>query len=196
MAVRKRFDEAYYERFYFNPKTRVNDQKSIDRLGAFVASYLEYFRIPVRRVLDGGCGIGLWRQVIATHFPKARYEGIEVSEYLCERYGFTHASIVDYQPRGRYDLVLSQGVLPYLSSEDALAAIANMARLCRGALYLEAVTIEDWQYCCDRERSDDALHLREADWYRAALSRFFIPVGGGVWLSRELPFRPFALEQA
>jgi 2-polyprenyl-3-methyl-5-hydroxy-6-metoxy-1,4-benzoquinol methylase len=59
------FDEAYYQRFYFDPKTSVADPQHIERLGAFVCSYLQYLRVPVRRVLDVGCGIGLWRAIQA-----------------------------------------------------------------------------------------------------------------------------------
>ena len=48
------FDAAYYERFYFNKKTSVVDKGHMDRLGAFVCSYLQFLRVPVRRVLDVG----------------------------------------------------------------------------------------------------------------------------------------------
>ncbi len=34
------FDEAYYQRFYFDKKTRVVDRAHVDRLAAFVATYL------------------------------------------------------------------------------------------------------------------------------------------------------------
>ena len=51
------FDEAYYQRFYFDKKTSVVDPAHTERLGAFVCSYLQYLRVPVLRVLDVGCGI-------------------------------------------------------------------------------------------------------------------------------------------
>ena len=56
------FDEAYYQRYYFDKKTRVVDPAHAERLGAFVCSYLRYLRVPAERVLDMGCGIGLWQQ--------------------------------------------------------------------------------------------------------------------------------------
>ena len=43
------FDEAYYERYYFDKKTRVIDPEHAERLGAFVCSYLKYLRVPVKR---------------------------------------------------------------------------------------------------------------------------------------------------
>jgi cyclopropane fatty-acyl-phospholipid synthase-like methyltransferase len=73
------FDEAYYQRFYFDKKTSVIDPEHARRLGTFVCSYLAYLRVPVHRVLDVGCGIGLWRDAVQQHFPGASYQGVEFS---------------------------------------------------------------------------------------------------------------------
>lgn len=86
------FDEAYYQRFYFDKKTSVIDPEHARRLGAFVCSYLAYLRVPVQRVLDVGCGIGLWREAVQRHFPGVQYQGVEFSPYLCERYGWERGS--------------------------------------------------------------------------------------------------------
>ncbi|MDQ1260658.1 MAG: hypothetical protein QG643_2484, partial [Pseudomonadota bacterium] len=134
------FDEAYYQRYYFDPKTSVADPQHIGRLGAFVCSYLQYLRVPVRRVLDVGCGIGLWRDVVARHFPQASFHGVEYSAYLCERFGWERGSVLDYRSSEPFDLVICQGVLPYLNATDLKKALHNLAVLCRGALYVEAVT--------------------------------------------------------
>ena len=48
-------------------------------------------------ILDMGCGIGLWRDVVARHFPHASYHGVEFSPYLCERFGWERGSVVDYR---------------------------------------------------------------------------------------------------
>src|SRR5688572_25896620 len=87
-AAAATFDEAYYQRYYFDKKTKVVDPQHVEWLGAFVCSYLRYLRVPMQRVLDVGCGIGLWRDIIARHFPSASYHGVEFSEYLCGRYGW------------------------------------------------------------------------------------------------------------
>ena len=71
-ADKSLFDEAYYQRYYFNKKTSVVDPEHVQRLGAFVCSYLQFIRVPVRRVLDVGCGIGLWRDVIKRHYPHGK----------------------------------------------------------------------------------------------------------------------------
>lgn len=189
------FDEAYYQRFYFNKKTSVVDRGHVDRLGTFVCSYLQYLRVPVRRVLDVGCGIGLWRDVIATHFPQASYHGVEYSEYLCGRFGWERGSVLDYRAQTPFDLVICQGVLPYLSAADLKVALRNLARLCSGALYVEAITTEDWaQDTVDETLTDPRLFKHPAALYRRGLADGFTELGGGLWLSRQAEVPVFALE--
>jgi hypothetical protein len=191
------FDRAYYERFYLDPKTRVSDGAQIARLSDFVCSYLAYLDLPVRRVLDMGCGIGLWQPVMRRHFPSARYQGVEYSAYLCERYGWDQGSVVDYKSKQPFDLVICQGVLPYLDAKAAKAAIENLGSLCRGALYLEAVTKEDWDDgIVDKRRTDRAMQLRPASFYRRALTKHFVSLGGGLWLSHRSKAAVYALEKA
>ena len=189
------FDAAYYERFYFDKKTSVVDHEHLDRLGAFVCSYLQYLRVPVRRVLDVGCGIGLWRGVIAKHFPQASYHGVEYSAYLCERFGWERGSVLDYRAKTPFDLVICQGVLPYLSAADLQIALRNLGRLCTGALYVEAITSEDWeQDIVDETLTDPRLFKHPAALYRRGLAEGFTELGGGLWLSRQAEVPVFALE--
>ncbi|KRC27267.1 trans-aconitate 2-methyltransferase [Acidovorax sp. Root217] len=191
------FDAAYYERFYFNKKTSVVDPAHTERLGAFVCSYLQYLRVPVKRVLDVGCGIGLWRDLVARHFPQATFHGVEFSEYLCGRFGWEQGSVVDYKARTPYDLVICQGVLPYLNETDVQTALRNLARLSRGALYVEAVTREDWeQDIVDETLTDPRMFRHPAQLYRRTLAEGFTELGGGVWLSPKTELPLFALEHA
>ena len=197
MGKRTQFDAEYYQRFYLDPTTRVTDEAQVQRLGAFVASYLRYLDVAVNEVLDVGCGIGLWRAVIAEEFPGANYLGMEVSEYLCQRYGWTRGSITELGGQARYDLVICQGVLQYLTGAQARAAIENLGRVCRGALYLEALTREDWdEGVADQARSDGNIHLRSAGFYRRQLAPYFVHVGGGVWVSQRADVPLYALERA
>ena len=189
------FDEAYYQRFYFNQKTSVVDPEHVERLGAFVCSYLQFIRVPVLRVLDVGCGIGLWRDVVKRHFPQAQFHGVEYSEYLCARFGWERGSVVDYRASAPFDLVICQGVLPYLSAADAKLAMHNLGRLCQGALYVEAVAREDWERdIVDDTLTDPRLFKHRAQLYRRGLAEGFTELGGGVWLSRKSDLPVFALE--
>jgi SAM-dependent methyltransferase len=193
-APQRDFDARYYDRYYRNKKTRVTSPREVEALGRFVCSYLAYMGQPVRRVLDAGCGLGYWRNVVALHYPRARYTGIERSAYLCRELGWTQASIAEYRGRGTFDLVICQGVLQYLDDREAGAAIENLARLSRGALYLEALTAEDWRDHCDRRCTDGAVHLRKDAWYRTRLLRHFRACGGGVFLHKDAAPVLFTLE--
>lgn len=191
------FDQAYYERYYFNHKTRVVDPEHIERLGAFVCSYVRHLRVPVSRVLDMGCGIGLWQAPVERYFAHARYRGVEYSAYLCERFGWERGSVVDYRAVQPYDLVICQGVLSYLNGRDLQLALRNLGDLCRGALYIEAVTAEDWAADhVDEQRTDARQFRHPAQAYRDGLTPHFIEMGGGLWLSRAADVPVFALERS
>jgi SAM-dependent methyltransferase len=195
-AAHDRFDAAFYRRFYVDPRTRVSSRAAVARLARFVHGYLGYLGIPVRAILDAGCGVGFWRDAAASLWPRARYSGIEVSDYLCRRYGWTRASIVDYKPARQFDLIVCQSVLQYLSDRDAAQAIDNLSALARGAVYLEAPTAEDWKETCDRRRTDGSVRLRPARWYRRRLARHFVAAGGGVFVARSAAATLYALERA
>ncbi|MBS0391653.1 MAG: class I SAM-dependent methyltransferase [Proteobacteria bacterium] len=189
------FDEAYYQRYYFDKKTSVVDRAHAERLGVFVCSYLRYLRVPVAQVLDMGCGIGLWRDMVARHLPGAHYHGVEYSAYLCQRFGWERGSVVDFRASAPYDFVICQGVLPYLGTQDLQRALDNLGRLCRGALYLEAVTREDYgRDIIDEHLTDPRLYRHRAALYRRGLEPHFIDMGGGLWLSRRAQLPLFALE--
>lgn len=191
------FDASYYARYYFDKKTKVADRQHVERLGTFVSSYLKYLRVPVHRVLDVGCGVGLWRDIVARHFPHARYQGVEVSEYLCGRYGWERGSVVDYQAREPFDFVICQGVLAYLSPIDLKRALRNLGTLSHGALFVEAVTLEDYENdIVDEELTDPLLFRHRAEVYRRGLSSKFKGLGGGLWLNRRADVPLFSLECA
>ena len=106
------FDEAHYQRFYFDKKTSVVDPEHMERLGMFVCSYLKYLRVPVRRVLDVGCGIGLWKGIVERHFPGASYQGVGSSPSLGGRFGGKQGSVVDSAASGPFDWVICRVCCP------------------------------------------------------------------------------------
>lgn len=190
------FDAAFYQRFYVNPRTRVTTGQEMAKRASAVAALVKQLELPVRRILDAGCGLGLMRAAALEAFVGASYTGIEVSEHLCKRYGWTQASLATYRPRARFDLILCYDVLQYLTDRDAARALANLGRLCRGALYFHAPTSEDWRGNADRSCSDGDIHLRDADWYRTRLSRHFHHAGFGVHVRRGVAFVQWELERA
>ena len=195
-TVRDTFDAAYYRRFYQDAATRSVTTAEVRRQVDFVVAYLRHMALPVRRILDLGCGLGLMREPLLAAWPRARYQGVEWSRYLCERLGWEHGSVVDYRARAPFDLVVCHDVVQYLDDARARQAIDNLAALCRGALYLGVLTAEDWQENCDPERTDDQVYLRPARWYRRRLARHFLSAGGGIFVKREAPVVLWSLERA
>jgi predicted TPR repeat methyltransferase len=195
MSKRDRFDKAYYDHFYGPTLHNAADKLDEERLMSFVCAYLKYMKQPVRNVVDIGCGFGVWRDAVAQHFPRARYTGVELSEYLCEEYGWKQGSVVDFSAKRPFDLVICKDTLQYLPPKDCEVAIENLARLCRGTLYLSVMTTEDWNEVCDQRRTDSQVYKRSVSWYRRQLRRWFINIGGGLFLSERSPSMPWALEQ-
>jgi hypothetical protein len=180
------FGSAYFRKFYQNAATRVVSPAEMRTRARLIAAILVQAGIPVRSILDAGCGLGLLRKPFAEVLPRARYLGLEASDYLCLRYGWTKGSVIDYAPPKPSDLLVCYDVLQYLDDGEASRAVANFSRLTRAALYVSALTREDWRDNCDRSRTDRAVHLRTGDWYRRRLKRHFHYLGFGVWLRKDV----------
>jgi SAM-dependent methyltransferase len=190
------FGHDYYQRYYFDPRTAVADRSETHARAQLIAACTTHLQLPVRRILDAGCGAGLLRSALRRLLPRAHYVALESSEYLCRRYGWVRGRIEDYRPRAPFDLVICYDVLQYLDSAAAQRALANCGRLCRGVLYFTALTRFDYERNCDRERTDAAVHLRSARWYRTRLTRHFREAGLGFWLRRGAPLTLWELESS
>ena len=189
------FNREYYRRFYFDPRTAVVSRVEMRARARLIGAYATHIGLPVRRLLDAGCGIGLLRAPLMRAFPRAQYTGLEYSEYLCERFGWTRGSLADWRAEP-FDLVVCYDVLQYLDDRTAARAIVNLGRLTRGVLYLSALTTRDWRDNCDRTRTDRDVHLRDAAWYAARLRRWFRPSGAGFWIRRGAPLTTWEMETA
>ncbi len=194
-AASKRFDRDYYRRYYFDPRTAVGSPQESRARARLIAAFLEHFGVPVRTVLDAGCGIGQLRATLQRHLRRVTYVGLEASEYLCRRYGWKLGRIEDYRSATPFDLVICYDVLQYLDDRTAARALANLARLARGVLYFSALTQADWRDNCDRRRTDPNVHKRPAEWYRVRLRRSFREIGAGFWIRRGAPLIVWELER-
>jgi SAM-dependent methyltransferase len=191
-----RFDREYYRRFYRDPRTAVTSRAEMNARGRLIAGFCDHLGQPVARILDAGCGIGMLRAPLKRAFPRADYVGLEVSQYLCDRYGWRQGGIQDYSGRDRFDLVICYDVLQYLKPAEAQRAIANLARACRGVLYFGVLTRQDWEENCDQSRTDPAVMLRSGAWYRRALATEFRHMGAGFWLRRGSPLPVWEMDTA
>ena len=191
---RARFDRAYYQRYYFDPRTAVANRSEMRARARLIAAFVAYAGLPVRRILEAGCGTGLLRGELLRLLPRAHYVALESSDYLCQRYGWRPGRIEEYRSRAPFDLVICYDVLQYLAGTAAQRALANFGRLCRGVLYFTALTRHDYEHNCDQSRTDAGVHLRSAEWYRTRLRRQFGEAGLGLWLRRGAPLTLWELE--
>src|SRR5665213_3840152 len=61
-APANNFSAAYFRKFYLDAATRVVTAEEMRSRAALIASVLKQCQIPVRGILDAGCGIGLLRK--------------------------------------------------------------------------------------------------------------------------------------
>src|SRR5512142_966796 len=188
-----RFDAAYFRRYYHG-RDRTHSAREIASLVAGVCGLSAWLGVRIGAVLDVGAGTGIWRAPLRRRLPDARYRSVDVSPYACARYGHEQRDISRWRARERFDLVVCHSVLQYLPDAAAERALRNLGAMCRGILYLEAITREDLEVL-DLERTDTVMHLRPARWYRARLAHDFEPIGGGLWAARRGPVRLYALER-
>jgi hypothetical protein len=195
-ANTKRFGARYFQRFYESSRSRVYDGAKVANLARGVTGLVAWFGGPLRSVLDVGAGTGLWRDWFAEHMPRVRYLSTDASAYACERYGHEQHDIATWRAQERFDLVVCQGVLPYLDDRACRTAVANIAAMARGFLYLEAITSRDLREVCDRTKTDITVHARSGAWYRRALARSFTPIGCGLHYVKRGPLAFYELERA
>jgi len=188
------FDRDYYRRYYFDPRTAVASRGEMRARARLIAALSAHAGLPVRRILEAGCGTGMLRAALLRVLPRAQYVALESSAYLCRRYGWTPGRIEHYRTRAPFDLLICYDVLQYLETSQAEQALANFARLCRGVLYFSALTRRDYRDNCDRRRTDANVHLRSARWYRQRLRPRFREAGLGFWVRRGAPLTLWELE--
>jgi SAM-dependent methyltransferase len=190
----RRFDEAYYHRFYESPKTRVISPEEHANLAEFVFAFARFNKVELKTVLDIGAGVGLWKQWIEKHEKGISYTGTEVSQPMIKKYKFLHRDIARWRDRKKYDLIICQGVLQYLPDPDVAPAVANIAAMAKGLAYIEITTRADLRENCDTTRTDADIFVRNGSYYRGILSKHLINVGAGLWWPKDRPTPFFELE--
>jgi Methyltransferase domain len=193
-GMAERFDAAYYARFY--GKRPVHTRRHVAHLARGVVSFAAWWRIPIRSVLDVGAGKGYWRDCLADTNPTVKYHGIDSSDYACRRYFHEHADIASWRPPRRYDLVVCQSTLQYLTDTAAAQAIETLTFACRGVLFFDVPTIADRDGVIDPLSTDVEVHWRTGNWYRRRLAVGFAEIGAGLWVSRDCSAVFFEMERA
>lgn len=195
MGKSETFDASYYGRYYASARTRVHGPREIARLCAAVTGLFDWWELPIRKVLDVGAGVGLWRDWFRKSRPKVKYRSVEYSAYACEKYGHERRDITTWRANETFDLVVCQGVLPYLDDAGCARAIDNLGVMTRGMLYLEAITKRDVEDVVDGAKTDVGIHARTGAWYRRRLRKHYLEVGCGLWAKKDAPILFYELER-
>src|SRR5262245_36841287 len=84
VVTHNRFDEHFYRRFYTEQRTRVTTRAEMSGRARAVATLVRHLdlALPVRRILDAGCGLGWMRRALLTAFPGAPYVGLELTHHV------------------------------------------------------------------------------------------------------------------
>jgi SAM-dependent methyltransferase len=168
-AGRKAYDEAYFTKWYRDPRTQVHTPDSVRRKVRMVLGVAEYFLgRKLRTVLDVGAGEGTWGVELRRLRPGLRYVGIDPSEYVVARHGrrrnikLGSFEKLHTMSLGRgYDLVVCADVLQYIPDADLKRGVRHIAGLINGVAFLESYTTGD-----DMEGDLEGWHPRSKSKYR------------------------------
>jgi SAM-dependent methyltransferase len=188
--VSKVYDQAYFDRWYRNPRQKVKHGDELERKARLLLGVAEYhLNRPVRSVIDIGCGEGLWRLALRKIRPGIAYIGFDSSPYAIERYGkarnlhlLPFGEMTQYTPSEPYDLLVCSDVMHYVPTAELTQGIASFAGLCEGVAFLEVFCQGD-DFIGDR----DGFITRSAAWYRKTFAKAgFTAAGSHCYLSRTL----------
>ena len=165
----KTYDEAYFRKWYRDPRTRVHTDDSVRRKVRMAVSVAEYFLgRKLRSVLDIGAGEGAWGREIRRMRPGVRYLGIDPSEYVVARHGRrrnirlgSFRDITSMSLGRGHDLIVCADMLQYVPTPELGKGIRHLASLLGGVAFLEAYTSDD-----DMEGDLDGWHPRSKAQYR------------------------------
>lgn len=193
-----RYDRAYFDRWYRDPKTRVKSTSAIRRKAALALSVAEYYlERPVRTVLDVGCGEGNWLPALRSLREGVRYTGVDASSYAVGRYGKgrnlrlgTFDTLEEIGLADDYDLIVCSDTLFYLPVDELKTGIASLASRAGGVAFLELYTGED-SLIGDFPKEG----LQSAAFYRRLLKSYgFLSVGSHCYLGPGMAERAMEME--
>jgi len=197
----KRYDRAYFDKWYRHPRHCVATAAGRGRKVAMVVAIAEYqLGRPIRSVLDVGCGEASWRAALRRLRPGVRYVGVDGSPYVVERFGRRRgirrgtfgsldAAVGLDEP---FDLVVCADVLQYVPTAELVRGLRHVRALLGGVAYLEAFTLAD-DLEGDRRGWQDRSPATYRRLFRAA---GLTPLGQHCYVAGGLATRTTALERA
>jgi SAM-dependent methyltransferase len=169
-----RYDRTYFQKWYRDPRHRVHTHAERARTVRMAVALSEFLLgRPLKSVLDVGSGEGQWHGLVAGIRPRARYVGVDPSEYVVRRFGRRRGlrlGSLEQLPalglREPFDLVVCAGVLNYLDPSALERGLANLRPLLGGVAFLEIFAREDEVVGCVK-----GFHQQPRAFYRRLLAR-------------------------
>ncbi len=185
----KRYDRAYFDRWYREPDRRREAEADLERQAALALALAEsVLGRSVETVLDVGAGEGRWQPALLRHRPGIAYQGVEPSPYAVARWGTRRNLITgDFDTLhalglgGPFDLVVAADVLHYLTGPQlrrGLLALAPFAET--GVAFCPTFTAGD---AISGDRA--GFRRRKASTYRRRFAEAgLVQLGPWAWVSR------------
>ena len=194
----KRYDRAYFDKWYRHPAHAVTSALELTRKVAFAVAATEYYLgRKVGNVLDVGCGEGVWRAPLRKLRPGIDYLGLDSSEYAIARYGRTRnlrlarfGDLAELRFARRFDLIVCSDTLYYVPSAELKAGLRGIVEMLEGVAFLELFTARD------APDGDKTGWLRRTPkWYLSTFTHAgLVPCGSHCYLAPRLKDRVAALE--
>ncbi len=204
MVKTKLYDEAYFRKWYRDPKKRIVRRTEVARkvaMAVCVAEHLLGRRIA--SVLDVGCGEGGWFPLLRALRPGLRYLGLDTSDYAVRRFGRSRnvrkgswGQLSELRFDEPFDLVVCSDTLHYVRTSEIVRGLEVLPELVAGVAYLDFLTADD-----DLETGIEGdlvgFKMRHASWYRRKFREAdLVECGLGFWAASDLAPRLTALERA
>jgi SAM-dependent methyltransferase len=185
----KRYDQAYFDRWYRNPRHARGQRADLGRQVALALALADVVLARrARTVLDIGAGEGRWGRELQRQRRSVRYVGVEPSADAVRRYGRRRnlrlgdfASLHHLGLTGPFDLVIVADVLHYLTDRQLGAAVLAMAPFVDGLAFCPTFTGRD---AIEGDRHE--FQPRRAATYRRAFAAAgLVQVGPWAWAPRD-----------
>ena len=169
----KRYDRAYFDKWYRSARHAVGSERELARKAALAVSVAEYYLgRSVRRVLDVGCGEAPWRKPLLGARPEIDYLGLDSSEYAVARYGrsrnirlATFGQLAEQRFDGAFDLIICSDVLHYVRTAELKRGLRGIVEMLDGVAFLELFTAADAP-----DGDKQGFIARSPAWYRAVFA--------------------------
>lgn len=147
----KKYDRAYFDRWYRDPAHRVRATGETVRKVNMVVALAEYYLgRSIANVLDIGCGEGVWRAPLLRLRPGIEYLGLDSSEYAIRRFGRSRnlhmarfADLAELRFERRFDLIVCSDVAHYLRAPELRGGLSGFPELLEGLAFIELFTSRD-----------------------------------------------------